>query len=202
MSQDDIFEGFKASWASIFCSPLLASLDWQLRSSTLALQSTQSTLIPSAHIRFYTESEAVIRVHCCHVQEETNGKNQNAFAFYKLILCQLKPYAPLRSSDRRKIATNVLKDYGLEPPTDAPAEDANTVAPISQLRNKLFPENTSSAKFNTTLGPDLSPVNGIIYSGTHHDGLEAGVQRPLWVETDDVIFPTSKASLILNVSIS
>ena len=94
----------------------------------------------------------------------------------------------------------MIKDYNLEPSLQPAQEDAatSTNSSLTQLRNKIFPENTSSAKFTTTLGPELSPVNGLIYNGTHESGLESGgVQRPLWVETDDLLFPTSWISLVM-----
>ena len=51
------------------------------------------------------------------------------------------------------------------------------------VRNSLFPENTRSAKFNTTAGPNLDTVHGNLY--VTEDG------RPIWVKFDDgMIFPT------------
>jgi translation initiation factor 2D len=95
-----------------------------------------------------------------------------------LIVGQIKPHAPLRSSDRRKIAQRIIKDlsYAL-PPSNASEEASGEVA----VRNLLLPDGSSAAKFATTHGPDLAPVNGTIYLGIH---LDDGSERPLWVRVD------------------
>ncbi|EPS40105.1 hypothetical protein H072_6061 [Dactylellina haptotyla CBS 200.50] len=128
----------------------------------------------------------------------------------------VKPAAPLRSSDRRKLAAGIITDFNLSPfksqeptappqaTTDTPAEDVEPSAStgpstnnapdpaVTALRNILLPESTVSAKFTTTLGPDLHPVNGIIYSGTYPESsiLVDGKTRPLWVKSDEGWFPS------------
>lgn len=109
---------------------------------------------------------------------------------------QIKPLAPIRASDRRRIANQIIKDFGLTPTTQGGAAegDKETTTNSSEvaLRNSLLPENCLSAKFTTTAGPDLATVTGTIYVGVHpsDDGAK-GEQRPLWVKTgDEDMFPT------------
>lgn len=96
---------------------------------------------------------------------------------------QVKPYAPLRSSDRRKIAQSLIDEFNLTPP---PSQDRDAV--VTALRNSLLPDNITSAKFTTNLGPDLNQVQGVVYVGSHAPGEET--QRPLWVKVDGLMFPT------------
>ncbi|KAF3172771.1 hypothetical protein TWF788_009362 [Orbilia oligospora] len=122
----------------------------------------------------------------------------------------VKPAAPIRSSDRRKLVTGIITDFNIplpsttstantaaaEPTPEEPTAGSstnNTIDPaVTALRNALLPESTVAAKFTTTLGPQLSPVNGIIYSGVHHDStiLTDGKTRPLWVKSDEGWFPS------------
>ncbi|KAK6360820.1 hypothetical protein TWF730_006942 [Orbilia blumenaviensis] len=128
----------------------------------------------------------------------------------------VKPAAPIRSSDRRKLVTGIITDFNIPLPTSPPppppatttadqsepttstteepsTSTTNTIDPaVTALRNALLPESTVAAKFTTTLGPQLSPVNGIIYSGVHHDSatLTDGKTRPLWVKSDEGWFPS------------
>ncbi|CCX07225.1 Similar to Translation machinery-associated protein 64; acc. no. Q04600 [Pyronema omphalodes CBS 100304] len=91
----------------------------------------------------------------------------------------VKPQSSLRSSDRRKIAQSIISSLSYNP----------TGIPEATVRNLLLPDGTSSGKFTTTHGPDLAPVNGVIYFGPHPDSEE----RPLWVKIDRHIpelFPT------------
>ncbi|KAI9661937.1 MAG: hypothetical protein M1821_009177 [Bathelium mastoideum] len=101
----------------------------------------------------------------------------------------IKPFAPLRSSDRRRIADQIIKDLGLEVPDtqegDVEAQAAST-AEHTSLRNRLLPDNAQSARFTTTHGPDLRKVSGTVYVGTH-PGEE---QRALWVNIEDRMYPT------------
>ncbi|KAL6236934.1 hypothetical protein BDW75DRAFT_205209 [Aspergillus navahoensis] len=97
----------------------------------------------------------------------------------------IKNLSPLRSSDRRKIADQIISDYKIAiPPTPAEASDdapANPAQPtLTSLRNALLPENCLSARFITTAGPDLREVQGTVYVGTHSDGEE----RVLWFRID------------------
>lgn len=137
-----------------------------------------------------------------HVQEEAK-RAINPYSFtleHTLTPLQIKPLAPLRSSDRRKIANQIIKDFNLTLPTTllaaqdagAEGEQGNTNSLEVALRNSLLPESCLSAKFTTTAGPDLATVTGTIYVGAHPS--EAGgkaEQRPLWVKTgDEEMFPT------------
>ncbi|KAL3449430.1 hypothetical protein BJX65DRAFT_272267 [Aspergillus insuetus] len=99
----------------------------------------------------------------------------------------IKNLSPLRSSDRRKIADQIISDYKIEIPTNPPAESStddsapNTSQPtLTSIRNALLPENCLSARFTTTAGPDLREVQGTVYVGTHSDGEE----RVLWFRID------------------
>jgi translation initiation factor 2D len=104
----------------------------------------------------------------------------------------IKPLAPLRSSDRRKTADQIISDLGLSPPspsdesTRTPEEKAAATAHLSALRNSLLPENAVSARFTTTHGPDLKLFSGTVYAGSH-PGEE---QRILWVKMNDRLVPT------------
>ncbi|KAF2755266.1 RNA binding protein-like protein Ligatin/Tma64 [Pseudovirgaria hyperparasitica] len=100
----------------------------------------------------------------------------------------VKPLAPLRSSDRRKTAEQIISELGLELPStdlDDPEEKAAAVAKISNIRNALLPENALSARFTTTVGPDLKQVSGTVYVGSYRDD-----QRILWVKLEDRLYPT------------
>ena len=102
---------------------------------------------------------------------------------------QIKQLAPLRSSDRRKIADQILDDLDLLPdvPGDASEEQKAAVAQTrTTLREKILPENAMSAKFSTTHGPDLKPVNGTVYVGSYKDD----DQRVLWFKIYDQIYPS------------
>ena len=102
---------------------------------------------------------------------------------------QIKSLAPLKSSDRRRTADQIISDLGIEVPVnhDADSEDkAAATAPLTALRKSLLPENALSARFTTTSGPDLKQVSGTVYAGSH-DGEE---QRILWVKAEDTMYPT------------
>ncbi|PGH00570.1 hypothetical protein AJ79_08173 [Helicocarpus griseus UAMH5409] len=118
-----------------------------------------------------------------------------------------KPLAPLRSSDRRKTADQIIQQFNLEIPAasnedsqqqqqqqqqpEAPQQN-DTATTLTALRKSLLPENTMSGRFTTTAGPDLKPIQGTIYVGSHGDDDE----RILWVRpeqgvgTDGRIYPT------------
>jgi len=102
---------------------------------------------------------------------------------------QIKPAAPLRSSDRRKLADQVIADYGLSPPeiTDpTPEQKAEATAAHTALRNSLFPDNLQSARFSTTHGPELKKINGTVYIG-NSNGAEA---RILWWQIEGAMYPS------------
>lgn len=52
-----------------------------------------------------------------------------------------------------------------------------------------MPENTLSARFNTTAGPDLKQISGTIYAGTHPEE----EQRILWFKIEDRLIPTGES---------
>ncbi|KAL9131984.1 MAG: hypothetical protein Q9217_000194 [Psora testacea] len=105
----------------------------------------------------------------------------------------VKPLAPLRSSDRRKIADQIIKDYGIEipgqeeqPSTSDGGEQPSTALTLSALRNSLLPETSLSARFTTTAGPDLNQVSGTVYAGAH----TGEDQRILWFKVDERLLPS------------
>ncbi|EQB59517.1 hypothetical protein CGLO_00075 [Colletotrichum gloeosporioides Cg-14] len=104
----------------------------------------------------------------------------------------VKSLSPLRSSDRRKLADQVIKDYGLDSKLVAttdeqtPEQKAEALAVQTNLRKSLFPDNLQSARFTTTYGPDLKPTSGTYYVGSH-DGEEP---RVLWFQMEGVVYPT------------
>ncbi|KAL4895949.1 hypothetical protein BDV59DRAFT_146983 [Aspergillus ambiguus] len=106
----------------------------------------------------------------------------------------IKNLAPLRSSDRRKIADQIISDYKIEVPAQQPAGDEpNPAIPnLTSIRNSLLPENSLSARFTTTAGPQLREVQGTVYVGTHPGSDE----RILWFKlehgpgADGRLYPT------------
>lgn len=62
---------------------------------------------------------------------------------------------------------------------------------VVALRNSLVPENTTSAKFTTNLGPDLDQVGGVVYVGSP----PGEQQKPLWIKVDEIMFPTGMCIL-------
>lgn len=102
---------------------------------------------------------------------------------------QIKPLAPIRSSDRRKTADNIISTYGLQIPVkdDASAEEkATATTEHTNLRNSLLPDNIQSARFTTTHGPDLKQVSGTVYVG-NHPGED---QRVLWFKIEEQMYPS------------
>ncbi|TKA49823.1 hypothetical protein B0A55_12435, partial [Friedmanniomyces simplex] len=76
---------------------------------------------------------------------------------------QIKPAAPLRSSDRRKLADQIIQDYQLsapQPEDSTPEQKAEATTAHTNLRNSLLPNNVQSARFTTTYGPQLKQVSG------------------------------------------
>lgn len=100
---------------------------------------------------------------------------------------KIKNLAPLRSSDRRKLADQIIKDYQITVPSN-PTEATSDAAPsagspspnLSSIRNALLPDNSQTARFTTTAGPDLREVQGIVYVGAH-PGEE---ERVLWFKVE------------------
>lgn len=103
----------------------------------------------------------------------------------------VKPLAPLRSSDRRKLADQIIQDYQLDiqkpsEPEQTHEQKAEATAARTSLRNALLPDNLQSARFTTTRGEDLKQVSGTVYVG-NHDGEE---QRVLWFQVEGRTLPT------------
>ncbi|KAL1955760.1 hypothetical protein VTO42DRAFT_8080 [Malbranchea cinnamomea] len=113
----------------------------------------------------------------------------------------IKPLAPLRSSDRRKIADQIIRDYNVQVPVSATPESEqhedddhqeSSAPSLASIRNSLLPENTQAGRFTTTSGPNHEAVHGTIYVGTH-PGCE---ERVLWFrleqgpDSDGRLYPT------------
>jgi hypothetical protein len=106
---------------------------------------------------------------------------------------QIKPLSPLKSSDRRRTADQIIADFGIHVPTDPaadPEDKAAATAGLTAVRKSLLPENALSARFTTTAGPDLRQVSGTIYVGSHEG--TSGEQRILWAKVDDKMYPTGQ----------
>ncbi|KAJ6145502.1 hypothetical protein N7470_009397 [Penicillium chermesinum] len=107
----------------------------------------------------------------------------------------IKNLSPLRSSDRRKIADQIISDYKITVPSnpaEAGPDTPSTTPTLSAIRNALLPDNAQTARFTTTAGPELKQVQGIVYVGAHPDEEE----RVLWFKveqgpgSDKRIYPT------------
>ncbi|KAM5350131.1 hypothetical protein ACJ41O_006636 [Fusarium nematophilum] len=93
---------------------------------------------------------------------------------------EIKNLAPLRSSDRRKLADQIIRDYQIPIPQSSGDDASSGAQPtLSSLRSSLLPDSTSSARFTTTSGPDSALVSGTIYVGAH-PGQE---ERILWFQS-------------------
>jgi translation initiation factor 2D len=106
---------------------------------------------------------------------------------------QIKPLSPLKSSERRRTADQIISDFGIESPVDTSAntntdDKAAPTAGLTALRKTLLPENALSARFTTTHGPDLKQVSGTVYVGSHEG--TGGEQRVLWAKVGDKMYPT------------
>ncbi|KAL8898312.1 MAG: hypothetical protein Q9207_006771 [Kuettlingeria erythrocarpa] len=103
----------------------------------------------------------------------------------------VKPLAPLRSSDRRKIADQIIANFSIATPSEEDGDkqenghDTTTIG-TGAIRNSLLPENSQSARFTTTAGKDLKQVSGTVYVGAH-PGEE---QRVLWIKLEHQLVPT------------
>ncbi|KAF1994155.1 hypothetical protein P154DRAFT_582060 [Amniculicola lignicola CBS 123094] len=103
----------------------------------------------------------------------------------------IKPLSPLKSSERRRTADQIIQDFGIDIPVaqDADPEDkAASAANLTALRKVLLPDNTLSARFTTTEGPDLKQVSGTVYVGSHEGTKDE--QRILWAKVGDKMFPS------------
>ncbi|OAP65718.1 hypothetical protein AYL99_01690 [Fonsecaea erecta] len=112
---------------------------------------------------------------------------------------QIKNLSPLRSSDRRKLADQIIADYRIHVPTlaeiDPPAAAAETTSSthhatpaLTSVRTSLVPETCLSARFTTHAGPNATLVSGTVYVGAH-PGQE---ERILWIQygKDARLYPT------------
>ncbi|KAJ4320875.1 hypothetical protein N0V94_003174 [Neodidymelliopsis sp. IMI 364377] len=103
----------------------------------------------------------------------------------------IKPLSPLKSSDRRRTADQIISDFGIVVPVDPnvdPEDKTASTAGLTAARKSLLPENALSARFTTTAGPDLRQVSGTIYVGSHEG--TGGEQRILWVKVGEKMYPT------------
>nr|OQO31527.1 hypothetical protein B0A51_01294 [Rachicladosporium sp. CCFEE 5018] len=102
----------------------------------------------------------------------------------------IKPLSPLRSSDRRKLADQIIADFDLAPPSaddsDSAEKKAEATAARTSLRSSLLPDNVQSARFTTTHGPELKQISGTIYVGSQ-DGTDS---RILWWQIDGRMYPS------------
>lgn len=103
--------------------------------------------------------------------------------------------APIRSSDRRKIADSIISEYQIEVPhieaveeDGADKEQSSAVSGLGALRSALLPEGSMSARVTTTHGPDQTPVSGTIYVGSYPNQ----EVRVLWLKLEDRIYPTGQ----------
>lgn len=106
-------------------------------------------------------------------------------------ISKIKPLSPIRSSDRRKIADQIISLFGIALPNiDGLENDQNNQNPptltVTSVRNSLLPEGSLSARFTTTVGPDLSPISGTVYVGPY----AGNDPRILWIKVGDRLIPT------------
>jgi translation initiation factor 2D len=114
-----------------------------------------------------------------------------------LSIRQIKNLAPLRSSDRRKLADQIISEFAVPVPSNpalSPDENGEPAEPstssgLTSIRASLLPENCLSARFTTLAGADAQLVSGTIYVGAH-PGHE---ERILWLQLgqkDPRLYPT------------
>lgn len=76
------------------------------------------------------------------------------------------------------------------PKQDGSLEDENeqgsTALTLGSLRNSLLPDNALSARFTTTVGPDLRKVSGTLFAGAY----QGEEQRILWFKVEEKLIPT------------
>ena len=117
---------------------------------------------------------------------------------------QIKNLAPLRSSDRRRLADQIIADCHVPIPTSfsSASDDADPTAPpqasspsepskapiLTSIRASLIPESCLSARFTTHAGATATLVSGTVYVGAH-PGQE---ERILWIQygKDPRLYPT------------
>jgi translation initiation factor 2D len=134
-----------------------------------------------------------------HVQEEAPGTfdPDAEQAWADSCVLQIKNLSPLRSSDRRKLADQIISEFSVAVPSNpAPSADENgenaepsTSPALTSIRASLLPENCLSARFTTHAGADAKLVSGTVYVGAH-PGHE---ERILWLQMgqkDQRLYPT------------
>ncbi|KIW18287.1 hypothetical protein PV08_02575 [Exophiala spinifera] len=114
---------------------------------------------------------------------------------------QIKNLSPLRSSDRRKLADQIISDYKVHIPTlqeidptasteevQAVASSNNPTPALTSTRTSLVPETCLSARFSTHAGATATLVSGTVYVGAR-PGQE---ERILWIQygKDAKLYPT------------
>lgn len=104
---------------------------------------------------------------------------------------KIKPLSPIRSSDRRKIADQIISSFSIDISINSsqakePDDEALAAVTVGGVRNSLLPEGSLSARFTTTTGPNLDQVSGIVYVGSH-PGQE---QRILWIKVEERFIPS------------
>lgn len=123
---------------------------------------------------------------------------------------QIKNLSPLRSSDRRRLADQIISEFSVQVPeqiessqdvedrtsclaiTDqAPPQNSYTSSPptLTSIRNSILPENCSSARFTTLVGADSKVVSGTVYIGAH-PGLEERILWLQWGANTQRLYPT------------
>lgn len=114
---------------------------------------------------------------------------------------QIKNLAPLRSSDRRRLADQIIADYHVLVPTSSasdnagptatpqvPEQESSNAPTLTSIRASLIPESCLSARFTTHAGASATLVSGTVYVGAH-PGQE---ERILWIQygKDPRLYPT------------
>lgn len=114
---------------------------------------------------------------------------------------QIKNLSPLRSSDRRKLADQIISEFKVHVPTleeidtaaspeeiQASTASSNPSPALSLIRSSLVPETCLSARFTTHAGANATLVSGTVYVGAH-PGQE---ERILWIQygKESRLYPT------------
>jgi translation initiation factor 2D len=128
---------------------------------------------------------------------------------------QIKNLSPLRSSDRRRLAHQIIAEFDVDIPSavdlahrasslaistplaietsasilEEEPDDSPQAPTLSSIRNSLLPENSSSARFTTHAGVDNKVVSGTVYIGSH-PGLEERILWLQWGEITQRLYPT------------
>lgn len=115
--------------------------------------------------------------------------------------------APLRSSDRRKVVDQIIRDFEIEVAKDGPehheeqqSEEAAAQASsnLTSLRNSLLPEGAQSARFTTTVGAEAHKVSGTVYAAQFPND----EMRIYWLKIDDRLIPTGEKDMIAFIYLS